>query len=468
MRFDLFLYLNSWKISILGDSKMKKFFVSALTMVLGATAFLGSSSIGQAQSVSENYTVIFKSDTSLPSNYSDLIKKAGGDVSQALPKLGAVEVSSDNPSFLSDIQKSSAVLEATKEHKVYQEDAKSVEVLNTDFAASSKNDLYNKYQWDIKQVTHDGASWNLPGGTGKSTNNKDIIVAVVDTGIDYTHPDIKANYAYGKSFVPGVTSAMDQDGHGTHVAGSIAGNGRILGIGPQLKVAAYRVFGPDGGASTASIAEALMTAADDNVDVVNMSLGGYDWFQDPDYATKDVVADVRLFNRAIQYAIKNGVTVVGSAGNNGVDISSPGKLSGDNNGATHRSPSSQSLIRVSASGQEKNLTYYSNYGVGKIDVIAPGGDYGTAWLETGDATLRDRNKLCLSTVPGGYAFYAGTSMAAPKTAGLAGVIIAKYGKDVLKPNQVKHIVQSSADDWFKPGYDGESGFGFINAVNALK
>lgn len=445
-----------------------KFIAGTLTAALSAVTIFSSLNVGHAQELDKNYVVVFKSDTNLPSNYLEVVKGAGGKVTKSLTKLGVIKVQSDNPSFLAEIQKNSAVLDAGVENTMYPEAPVDVDVLHEDFTTNSTNDLYNKYQWDIKQVTNSGASWNMTGGTGKSTNGKDIVVAVVDTGIDYTHPDIKNNYAYGKSFVPGITSAMDEDGHGTHVAGSIAGNGRVLGIGPQLKVAAYRVFGPDGGAATSDIANALMTAADDNVDVVNMSLGGYDWFQNPEYATKDIVADVRLFNRAIQYAIKSGVTVVGSAGNAGVDISSPGKLSGDDNGATHRSPSSQTLIRVAAGGQEKNLTYYSNYGVGKIDVIAPGGDYGTAWLATGDKSLRDPNKLCLSTVPGGYAFYAGTSMAAPKTAGLAGVIIAKYGKDVLSPSQVKHIIQNSADDWFKPGYDGQSGFGSINAVSALK
>ncbi|WP_423408597.1 S8 family peptidase [Heyndrickxia sp. MSNUG] len=444
----------------------KKFIASALSVALSAAAFLGSFGVGHAQEVEKDYIVVFKSDN-LPSNYQDVIKKSGGKVTQTLPKLGAVEVNSENPNFLAEIKNSSAVLDAGMENTVYPEAPVDVQLLDQSFNIEQA-DLYNQYQWDIKQVTNNGASWDMKGGTGKSTNGKDIVVAVVDTGIDYNHPDIKANYAYGKSFVPGYPDAMDQNGHGTHVAGSIAGKGRVLGIGPDLKVAAYRVFGPTGGASTADIANALMTAADDNVDVVNMSLGGYDWFQDPEYATKDIVADVRLFNRAIQYAIKKGVTVVGSAGNNAVDISSPGKLSGNDKGATHRSPSSQTMIRVSAGGEAKNLTFYSNYGVGKIDVIAPGGDYGTKWLETGNIADRDRNKLCLSTVPGGYAFYAGTSMAAPKTAGLAGVIIAKYGKDVLSPAQVKHIIQSSADDLFKPGYDGESGFGLINAVSALK
>lgn len=446
----------------------KKLISGALTATLSAAAFLGSFGVStQAQSVEKDYLVVFKNEASLPSNYLDVIKKYGGEVEKTLPKLGAVKVSSDNPEFLTDIKKNTAVLDAGAENTVYPEAPAAIEQLDRDLIPTGANDLYNTYQWDIKQVTKNGESWKLAGGTGESANGKDIVVAVVDTGIDYTHPDLKDNYAYGKSFVPGIESPMDEDGHGTHVAGSIAANGRVLGIGPELKVAAYRVFGPEGGAYTSDIANALMTAADDNVDVVNMSLGGYDWFQNPEYATKDTVADVRLFNRAIQYAINKGVTVVGSSGNAALDLSSPGKLSGDDNGATHRSPSSQTLIRVAAGGEAKNLTFYSNYGVGKIDVIAPGGDYGLKYVETGDRADRDTTKLALSTVPGGYAFYAGTSMAAPKTAGLAGVIIAKHGKDVLSPAQVKHIIQNSADDLFKPGYDGESGFGLINAVNAL-
>ncbi|WP_255298613.1 S8 family peptidase [Brevibacillus dissolubilis] len=447
---------------------MKKQASALLAVTLGLTAVFGAN-IGQghAESAEKGYLLVFKQETNLPVDYQNVIEKAGGKVKRSLKQLGAVSVTSSNPNFLAEIEASGLVQDVGVEHVVEPEAPVEREAFTGDFAAGVQNDLYNKYQWDIKQVTDNGASWNLPGGTGKSVDGKDIVVAVVDTGIDYNHPDIKANYAYGKSFVQGITDPGDGDGHGTHVAGSIAGNGRVLGVGPQLKVASYRVFAPGASAYTSDIAAALMTAADDNVDVVNMSLGGYDWFQDPAYATKDVVADVRLFNRAITYAVKKGVTVVGSSGNAGADITSPGGFD-DSNGATHRSPSSQLLIRTSASGQELNLTYYSNYGVGKIDVAAPGGDYGTAWLATGDRNLRDLNKRALSTVPGGYAWYMGTSMAAPKTAALAGVIIANHGKDVLSPSQVKHIIQTSATDLGKNGYDGQYGHGLINAVNALK
>ncbi|WP_231688022.1 S8 family serine peptidase [Bacillus sp. FJAT-18017] len=445
----------------------RKFLAGALSVALGASiAFSGAPSYSKADAAQNKYIVLFKEQSNLPAGYSNTIAKAGGKIESKLDKLGAVEVVSDNPNFLNEIKKSSAVQDAGVQNIVYPEQTIDAEALSLTEAGEAA-DLYQSLQWDIQQVTNNGASWNLPGGTGKSVDDKDIVVAVVDTGIDYTHPDLKNNYAYGKSFVPGYPDAMDQNSHGTHVAGAIAANGRTMGVGPELKVAAYRVFGPTGGAETSHIAEALLTAADDNVDVVNMSLGGYDWFQNPDYATKDIVADVRLFDRAIQYAINKGVTVVGSAGNNAIDISSPGKLSGDDNGATHRSPSSQTMIRVSAGGALKNLAYYSNYGVGKIDVMAPGGDLGPNY-DPVTKTGRDNSYLALATIPGGgYGYKAGTSMAAPKVAGLAGVIIAQHGKDALKPAQVKAIIQQSAEDVFKPGYDENSGFGLINAVNAL-
>ncbi|MBG9449020.1 hypothetical protein ABE67_06765 [Cytobacillus firmus] len=444
---------------------MKKGIVTgALSLALCASAvFAGSAGVGQAQMAEKNYLVVFKDEANLPAGYADLVKKAGGQVENKLNKLGAVEVSSANPNFLNEIRKSSLVSAAGTENLIYPE-APAVEAdLPLDGA-----DLYNSLQWDIKQVTNDGASWNLPGGTGKAADGKDIVVGVIDTGIDYNHPDLKGNYAYGKSFVPGYPDPMDENSHGTHVAGSIAAKGRTMGVGPDLKVAAYRVFGPEGGAATSHIAEALMTAADDNVDVVNMSLGGYDWFQNPEYATKDTVADVQMFNRAIKYAIQKGVTVVGSAGNNAVDLKSPGQLSGSDNGATHRSPSSQLMIRVSAGGALKNLAFYSNYGVGKIDVMAPGGDLGPNY-DPNTGAGRDNTYLALATIPGGgYGYKGGTSMAAPKVAALAGVIIAKHGKDNISPAQVKHIIQTSSEDIFKPGYDEQSGHGLINAVNALK
>lgn len=211
---------------------MKKGIVTgALSFALCASAvFACSAGAGQAQAAEKNYLVVFKDEAKLPSGYADLVKKAGGQVENKLNKLGAVEVSSSNPNFLYEIRKSSIVSAAGTENVIYPE-APAVEAdLPLDGA-----DLYNSLQWDIKQVTNDGVSWNLPGGTGKSADGKDIVVGVIDTGIDYNHPDLKENYAYGKSFVPGYPDPMDENSHGTHVAGSIAKKRKNNGCWTRLK-----------------------------------------------------------------------------------------------------------------------------------------------------------------------------------------------------------------------------------------
>ncbi|HEU4964625.1 MAG TPA: S8 family serine peptidase [Bacilli bacterium] len=460
---------------------MKKKAALAMTLALGMTAVAGfGNGTANAEATPQTYLVVFKQTTDLPSGYASLIEQAGGTVTRAIPKLGALEVVSSDADFLNAVQGSPLVQEASVEHLVMPEESPvEGQVLDTDaMQPTEQNWVYEQYGWDIKQVTDNGASWNLPGGTGQSVDGKDIVIGIIDSGIDYNHPDIKPNYLYGKSFVPGITDPIDQMGHGTHIAGSIAAHGAMLGIGPDLKLASYRVFGPTGGAATADIAAALMTAADDNVDVVNMSMGDYYWLQDPQYTTRELVADKNLLDRAIQYAINQGVTVVSSAGNAGANLTNRHEMSGGEQGATQRIAGSQTMIRVASNGEALNRAWYSNYGVGMIDVTAPGGDLGLAWLDENERGRPDFSKACTSTVPlldrdhnvigHGYAANLGTSMAAPKAAALAGVIIAQHGKDVLTPAQVKHIIQSSTVDLNKPGYDAESGFGLINAVNALK
>lgn len=111
-----------------------------------------------------------------------------------------------------------------------------------------------------------------------------------------------------------------------------------------------------------------------------------------------------------------------------------------------------------------------------IDVMSPGGDRGPNY-DPDTKTGGDDTYLCLSTVPifdakgnpvgHGYGWKAGTSMTSPKVAAVAGLIISKHGKNALKPNQVKQIIHRSAEEINKKGYDAESGFGLINAVNAL-
>ncbi|WP_240627384.1 S8 family serine peptidase [Thermoflavimicrobium daqui] len=450
---------------------MKKLFATGIATVLSVSLFLSSvGKVSAEESKLTTYTINFKG-SSVPGNVKDLIEKAGGSVVKENSELAYVKASSKDPLFLDRVRKLDSVESAGRSLKIIQEKVVDAELVNV-----KDHSIYDQYQWDIKQVTQNGKSFTLPKGKG----SKDVVVGVIDTGVDLNHPDIKANIVDAKSFVAG-EDANDNNGHGTHVAGSIAANGMALGVGPELGIGALKVFPKDGEASTDTIAEALKYAADKDYDVVNMSLGSYMYLQDPERDTNDIRAEINLFKKAISYATKKGVTVVGSAGNAGADIHNPAKLTKflygeDANGATHRDPASNLLIRVSAGNKDKKLAYYSNYGVGKIDVMAPGGDLGPNYNpDTGQG--RDNSYLCMSTVPifdaqkniigHGYGYKAGTSMAAPKVAGLAGVIIAKHGKNKLKPAQVKSIIEQSAEDIYKKGKDEQSGSGLINVVDAL-
>jgi lantibiotic leader peptide-processing serine protease len=326
--------------------------------------------------------------------------------------------------------------------------------------ASVVHDLYEQEQWDIKLVTGNGASWSMPSGTGQPAQGAPVVVAVIDTGIDYNHPDLKANVLYGKTFAPDTTDYSDANGHGTHVAGAIAAKGRVMGVGPDLKLAAYRVFGATGKTTPAIIAEAIVAAADDQVDVINLSAGGYQWMHKPGTTTNGQMQNVKLLDKAVEYAIQKGVVVVQSAGNEGTELNNPSKLADKllgegTQGIVKGMPSVEQAIRVGAVDRYLRKAAYSNYGPGVIDVVAPGGDYSS--------------KLCLSTAPGGgYRYSLGTSMAAPKVSALAGILIAQHGKGVLQPAQVKHLLEKTALDLGDPGTDSLTGHGLIQAVPALQ
>lgn len=444
---------------------------ATLSLSLLAPTAVVNAATNATATTATTYTVNFKGQ-GLPANVKEIIEQAGGAIVKSSTDLSYVQAVSTSATFLDIVRANEAVQDAGRTLVIKQE-AVAVEKFTESTTTSSDHPLYDAYQWDIKQVTENGKSFDISKGS------KDVVVGVIDTGVDLNHPDIVANIVDAKSFVPGEASALDADGHGTHVAGSIAANGQALGIGPNLGIGALRVFGKDGGATTQSLADALHYAADHDYDVVNMSLGGYYFLQDPETTASDIQAEMNLFKKAISYAYKKGVTVVGSAGNAGADIHSPGGLAREmfgENGAAHRDPASNLLIRVSAGNAFKQLTFYSNYGQGKIDVMAPGGDLGPNY-DPSTGAGRDRSYLCFSTVPKldadgnivghGYAYYAGTSMAAPKVAGVAGVIISKYGKNKLSPAQVKTLIETSAEDIYKVGYDAESGNGYVNALSAL-
>ncbi len=306
----------------------------------------------------------------------------------------------------------------------------------------SYEDLYG-----LKQIACP-AAWDVSSGSG-------VIVAVVDTGIDKNHPDITANVwtnskeipdngidddgngyiddTEGWNFTDDTNNPVDDYGHGTHVAGTIAAQGNngtgIIGVAPNAKVMNVKALTKDGGYDSL-IGYAIHYAADNGADVINCSFGG--------------PGSSPPLEEAIDYAYKLGAVVVVAAGNDaGADV-------------RNYSPAGfHNVITVAALDNAGQVAGFSNIGNG-IDVAAPGVDI---------LSLRASGTTMGTPVNDYYTRANGTSMATPHVAGLAALILSRNLEFSI--DQVRQIICTSADDLFTSGFDRESGFGQINALKAV-
>jgi subtilisin family serine protease len=481
--------------------------VNALIAALLLAIVVVSAPPASAASTSQTFTVVL-SDQAVSETALNAIRNAGGVVVDRIDRIGVLQVEADRPT---------AFLKAVLSNKAIANVGPSLEVRldlpNMDEAAGQGAESATvadpmDYLWNIDRVTKNGAAWDIQSGT------KDVVVGVIDTGFDFNHPDLKDNIVPGsKTFVPGTTDAWDAHSHGTHVAGTIAANGGIKGVAPNVGLRAYRVFNT-GSAQQIWITNAIIAAADDRVDVINMSLGGTrvigQWFY-TDPATGERIAlgndaaDWVAYDRAVNYAVQRGVTVVASAGNDAIDLSNKNGVTQWYNallqrlgltqykvvGAGFKVPAmTPGVVTVSAMGggfgTKDRLAFYSNYGSGAINVSAPGGDCGL--LDSCNAKLRPADYykyLVLSTVPtylncnttaknlfGNclYGWKGGTSMASPAAAGVAALIISQeYARTGAKPApaQVVTKLQQTTEDIGKVGYDNLYGHGLVDALRAV-
>ncbi|MBA9026703.1 S8 family peptidase [Peribacillus huizhouensis] len=253
-----------------------------------------------------------------------------------------------------------------------------------------------------------------------------VTVAVIDTGIDRKHPDLKNTLLPGYNAVDPLSQPF-ADSHGTHVAGIIAANKDNgiggYGIAPNVKILPIDVF--DGWFATDySIAEGILYAVEHGAKVINMSLGG--------------PLPSPLIEEAVNKAIEKGVVIVAAAGNDGADYANyPASYEG--------------VISVGAVDQNKKLTNYSTYGA-SVDVVAPGHEV--------YSTVYDFIK------PSSFTKMSGTSMASPVVAGAAALLLSKYPN--LTPTQVEYILEQTASDLGDKGYDLKYGNGLVNIVSALQ
>jgi len=303
---------------------------------------------------------------------------------------------------------------------------------------------YPDVKWNIKMIYADEVWDTFYTYYGSAALGRGVKVAVLDTGIDYTHSDLKGRVTYcintiGTTLYKGtqLSKCSDQNGHGTHVAGIIAAainSVGVAGVAPNVTIIAVKVLGASGSGSVSDIAEGIVEAVKAGATILSMSLGSS--------------VDSSVLRDASYWAYQQGAIQVVAAGNSG-----DGDPSTDNVNYPGRY---DWVIAVAAVDSSYNIPSWSSDGP-EVDVAAPGVNI-------------------LSTYPGGkYAYMSGTSMATPHVTGvvaLAQAIRIAAGLPPLSFDQMYYLLTATAIDIGPSGFDVYSGYGLVDAYyvvyNALR
>lgn len=283
------------------------------------------------------------------------------------------------------------------------------------------------YQWGLHNVRNIGSDIQAPAAWNTMTGTNTIMIAVIDSGVDYKHVDLddgRVRTDIDRDFINKDNDAMDDNGHGTHVAGTIAAetnNGiGVAGVMWQAQILPLKVCDDGGSCSTDRIVTAIRYAADQGARVINMSLGGGSCSD-----TLEAAIDYAYFDK--------GVVIVAAAGNSDGSVGYPAKY--------------EPVLAVGALDRHGKRAYFSDSG-DALDISAPG-------------------VRVFSTVPNqGYDSFSGTSMASPHVAGVAGLLLAQ--RPTLTNHQVRAILLATATDLGSVGLDRYYGHGLVNAAQSLQ
>jgi subtilisin family serine protease len=349
-------------------------------------------------------------------------------------------------------------------------------------------------QWDMTMIGADTAR-------AISQGNQDVVVGVLDSGVDPNHPDLRA--ALAPSLSAGCLSGVPDtapdawiptaSAHGTHVAGTIAaaddGHG-TTGVAPGVRLASVKVVDDEGFILPEYAVCGLMWATTKKMAVTNNSYFVDPWLMTCDRDSERVVFEA--VRRAVDYATTQGVLTVAAATNEATDLSAPGGLT-ETSRSTEPRPLDAScrvlpaglrgVVAVSAVGQNELKASYSAYGLGVIDVAAPGGEPKEV-AEPSESATEPADGCVLSTVPGGYDRYCGTSMATPHVTGVAALLAAEHPD--ASPQKLTRMLTEQADpidcpadydldetgaqDAYCEGYEPYNGFyghGLVDAEAAV-
>jgi subtilisin family serine protease len=420
-----------------------------------------------ADATSLSYVVNVRPGQAPSGELKKAIGEFGGTVVTSYDQIGVVVVHSSNPEFAERIRTVPGVQSAgaTRTAPLPAQSTTDVgapKVLSAAEVAGAQavagQDPLEPLQWDLPAIKADKAH-------EKSLGSDKVTVAVIDTGVDDTHPDLAPNFdrAASVNCVSGKPDTSEgawrpgptESAHGTHVAGEIAAakNGiGMTGVAPGVKVSGIKVSNPDGFFYTEAVVCGFVWAAEHGVDVTNNSYYTDPWYfnctNDPDQK-----ALVEALTRATKYAETKGAVNVAAAGNENYDFAADeitDPVSPNDTTPTERvvDPSKcydiptqlPGVVTVAATGAKGLKSSFSNHGLGVIDIAAPGGDR-TVYQTPAPPAVDGR---ILGTMPGGtWGYMAGTSMASPHVAGVAALIRSTHPE--ASPAVVKSLLYAQAD-----------------------
>lgn len=454
-----------------------------------------SRSVGGAADVSDMYLVRFHGN-GVPNGFAADVARLGGTVAFAHP-IGLAAVAGLDEGRAAALSRVAGVAAVDADAYVTRDEPVGTELAVADVGIASPSNPATSFffprQWHLRAI---GA--NVAWAAGR-LGSPSVRVGVLDTGIDYLHPDLngRVDLNLSRSYLSAAENARVPAGahpvadlhyHGTHVAATIASNAiAAAGVTSGVTLVGLKVCVPGTPAnnfsSTCALSStlfAVLDAADMGLDVINISIGG---------AFQRVAASARggfgpsvvaTLNRVFNYANQKGTAIIVGAGNGSFDL---GRNVVPVQGGTAKAPGlygiycdAPAAICVSATGPTAQASVngpwtnidafapYSNFGRGAIDVAAPGGSASAVWAACSGFTLFPPLAACRNRALTFVIGLIGTSMAAPHAAGVAALIAESVGHN---PSQIEAILQKTADDLGQPGNDPAYGHGRINAARAV-